>query len=344
MSLRIVIVGSVQSIWAAPAFARALEQLGVEVFFFDWGSMFSRGMIGRFESRFMCGPAVRRAHKTLLKYIDSINPDLLLIHNGRLFGPETIAKLKQRWWVAGYMHDDPFGAFSRKAYFRLFKRAIPFYNSHHVIRPENIYEYQQLGVKHVKILMTHYSPWMHYPMRGNDSHYEFEVVFIGHAERDRRIDYVTDIVNAGIPLRIFGDPKYWRRYLPPEVQRRLPPITPRLGKSYARTISFSKICLAFHSQANRDRYSHRVFEIPACRGFLLAERTDIMRSLYEEGKEAEFFDSSDELVDKIRFYLKHDSAREQIAQKGYERCTKSGYDVVSRMRQWLMDIQEFRKQ
>ena len=167
-------------------------------------------------------------------------------------------------------------------------------------------------------------------------------MFIGHAEADHRIRYVTDMAEAGVRLRIYSPPKEWHRLLPERIRMSVPPISPVWGEEYARTIAEAPICLAFHSEWNRDRCSYRVFEIPACGGFLLAFRTDVMQSLYEEGKEAEFFGSSGELIDKIRYYLRNEGARQEIARRGRERCLRSGYDVVSRMRQWAKDTGEFR--
>ena len=49
---------------------------------------------------------------------------------------------------------------------------------------------------------------------------------------------------------------------------------------------------------------------------LIAERTEEHQDLFEEGKEAEFFATLEELSDKISFYLKNDQARCRIAEKG----------------------------
>lgn len=345
MMCRVLVVGypSPHISMACSAFVKALQLLGVEAYFYSIVE-FPKGLMGKIQSYFVIGPSIHRINAEILRAAARVRPDVILTYNVNYLLPTTIERLTRQHWVSSYYHDDPFGRFSYKPFCKAFRRTIPHYSSHHVVREENIIEYQQMGAKHVKLLMTYYIPWIHYPRCENSSNARgsMDVVFIGHGERDHRICYVSDIVNANIPMRVYGSPTNWHRYLPLDILRRLPPIVPVVDDDYALTISRAKVCLAFFSESNRDKYAYRVFEIPACKGFLLAERTDVMQSLYEEGREAEFFSSSDELIDKICFYLRHDDTRKKIAQKGYERCISSGYDVVSRMRQWVKDIKEFR--
>ncbi|HZC22640.1 MAG TPA: glycosyltransferase, partial [Candidatus Binatia bacterium] len=61
------------------------------------------------------------------------------------------------------------------------------------------------------------------------------------------------------------------------------------------------------------------------------DRTDEHQQFFEEGKEAEFFSSDEELLDKARFYCSHESARKTIAERGYRRCQESGYAYVCRL-------------
>jgi spore maturation protein CgeB len=83
----------------------------------------------------------------------------------------------------------------------------------------------------------------------------------------------------------------------------------------------------------------RTFEVPACKGFFLAERTPTHQELFEEGKEAEFFGSVEECAEKIRFYLKKETVRNRVAERGYQRCLNSGYSLHRSMSSAINQIQ-----
>ncbi|HEX4644788.1 MAG TPA: glycosyltransferase, partial [Verrucomicrobiae bacterium] len=111
------------------------------------------------------------------------------------------------------------------------------------------------------------------------------------------------------------------------------------GRDYAGVVSRSRISLGFVSSSNGDEYTMRTFEIPACGGFLLAERTPTHQELFTEGKEAEFFSSTEECAEKIRFYLERESVRMKIAERGYQRCLESDYSLRRRMDEAIEGIQ-----
>lgn len=111
------------------------------------------------------------------------------------------------------------------------------------------------------------------------------------------------------------------------------------GQRYAEAIAASAISLGFLRTICADQHTTRTFEIPAMGGFMLADRSEEHVSFFEEGKEAEYFASEDEYLDKTGFYLKNERARRLVAASGYRRCLASGYSYDDRLRAVTMQVQ-----
>jgi spore maturation protein CgeB len=110
------------------------------------------------------------------------------------------------------------------------------------------------------------------------------------------------------------------------------------GNDYAKAICATKINLCFLRRVNRDRQTSRSIEIPACAGFMLAERTEEHLALFSEGVEAEYFGSDAELLDKAKHYLADEQKRREIAENGRQRCVSGKYDHHSFLLRALHDI------
>ena len=67
----------------------------------------------------------------------------------------------------------------------------------------------------------------------------------------------------------------------------------------------------------------------------LHERTESHLDIFKEGRDAAFFESRDELIDKVRYYLLHDYQRERIRQAGYYRTMSAGHTYRNRLEQIL---------
>jgi hypothetical protein len=101
---------------------------------------------------------------------------------------------------------------------------------------------------------------------------------------------------------------------------------------YARALTGSAIGLGLLRRVCPDQHTTRTFEIPACGSLLLADRTAEHQEFFCEGKEAEFFASIDELLDKLEFYRNNEAARQRMAAAGYSRCIEGKYAYVHRLR------------
>jgi len=66
----------------------------------------------------------------------------------------------------------------------------------------------------------------------------------------------------------------------------------------------------------------RHFEINACGGFQLSYYVEGLERMYSIGEEIALFVSPEDLIEKTRYYLKHEEEREAIAKRGYERTLR----------------------
>lgn len=335
--MKILIGGYFSAFWHEDAWVRALEEQGHEVECFKFNMYFQRNIFGRIQNRLLIGPAICKLNQEFLVRIRAVNPEIILCYRALPIWPQTLSKIQccageNRPIIVCYNNDNAFGQVGNKVYWRFFKAAIPYYDLHLVYREADAARFGDS--LHSYLLRSHYLPWLHRPIDPRlTKQTRSDICFLGHFEPDRRVNELDTLMKQ-VPAsyRIHGSgwakhsrARAWSSLDTAELQ----------GEDYIEALNSTKIALVFFSTWNSDTYTRRVFEIPACGTFMLSQRTNTMQSLYEEDKEAVYFGSPAELVDKARYYLANDAARRRIAEAGRLRCIKSGYDIYSRMTEWL---------
>ena len=108
------------------------------------------------------------------------------------------------------------------------------------------------------------------------------------------------------------------------------------GDQYVRVLRAARINLAIMgiTPEVHDQTTTRTYEIPACGGFMLHERTPELLEIYEEGHQVACFSSVEELASKINYYLAHPQERDAIARAGHARCVPA-YSYDSRVKEIL---------
>lgn len=306
----------------------ALERLGHEVIPFNsYEYRFRNSLLEKISFRLAAGPMVDRLNKDLLQIAASQRPDVLWADKLLSLRPQTLNRMRvMRIATVSYMIDNPFGTRQDPGW-RLYMKDIPHYDLHVVQRDKNILDYRQRGARDVIKIQTAYEPTIHFPPppEWSDSDRNREISFIGTPYDDRSATLQKLSELNGFDVVISGNANVWKRELGPEPFARLYREGELFQQQYREAIWRSKINLSFITHANQDEFVHKSFEIAACGGFLLAERSKGHLERFQEDEEAVFFSSFDELVQKIRRYLPDEDARTRIAAAGQARALHDGY-------------------
>ncbi|HET7547786.1 MAG TPA: glycosyltransferase [Usitatibacter sp.] len=155
----------------------------------------------------------------------------------------------------------------------------------------------------------------------------WDVGFIGtwRPEREEALERFSDF-----RLAVWGG-KYWsRRTNPGGSVRGNWRGHELIGEEVVRACAETRVMLNILDPITWPGPNMRSFELPACRAFVLSQRTPEILEFFREGEEIECFDSLDEARDKARHYLSNDAARERIAARGYERVVNGGETYADR--------------
>ncbi len=297
-------------------------------------------LLRKFEFRFASGPEVSRFNKDILDSARQHQPDVLWADKALWIRPETLAALRALGIATvSYMIDNFFGP-RRDPGWRLYAKTVPAYDLHCTQRDVNVEDYRAAGARDVLKIQTAFEPTIHFAASEpySDTQRDRGVSFLG-TPYDRRGDILTNLSQGGLPVVISGNQRQWQRALAPQGFRDLYREGELFGRHYREAIWRSRINLSFLTHSNQDEFAHKSFEITACGGFLLAERSAGHLARFAEDEEAVFFGDEAELAAKIRQYLPDESARNRIAAAGLRRAWASGYSNDAQVRRIVQRLE-----
>ncbi|MES9955629.1 MAG: glycosyltransferase [Sedimenticola sp.] len=274
-------------------------------------------------------------NKTILNSIDEYA--VLLIEKGNTIYPSTLKRVRNSFPkvnIVSYSEDDMYAKHNRSIFYSL---GLKYYHNVFTTKSYNVEELKNIGASKVIFVDKSYDEASHYPVEEeiiNKYKLGSDVGFIGTFEINRA-ESILFLAQHGVKVRIWGTG--WKSWIGKHKNIIIEDAC-LYGNKYRIGLCSTKINLCFLRKANRDLQTDRTMEIPACASFMLAERTLEHLRLFEEGKEAEYFDSNQELLDKIRYYLDHDNERKNIALKGRNRCINSGYSHRNRLNYMMRTI------
>jgi spore maturation protein CgeB len=335
---RLLLAGYWQVDYYERALADGFEACGVEVVPFMVGRFLRKDLWSRLERKMLRGPVISRLNRELIRTVAECRPEIVFLFLPIYIYASTVAHIREDCGavVVSHNHDNPYEDGRRWLLWRNYHACIRHCDLNYTSRPASVEHAAREGVPNPRLLKQFYIAGVHRPIFEVEPEFRNDVVFAGHYEPDGRDAILEYLIESGIDLRIFGPA--WNLSSRPNVRAQSPYIVE--GDRYVQALAGAKIALVFLSARNKDFYTTRCFEIPACGTMMLAPRNDMLKAMFEEGREAVYYSSKEELLSKIRYYLANEGERQRIARAGHERCMRDGHSNIDRACHVLRDANE----
>ena len=294
-----------------------------------------RSLLKSIQGRTGIGNIISITSKILLQEAQRFKPDVIWIDGGFLVSRKVLKLLAELNIIL--IHYTPDSLLSPGMSNLCFQQAISSYDYLVTTKKQDVDLYKKHQPKKLIMSQQGFDPDIHshsHLTQNEIIRFSCDVVFIGHCMADR-LSYMEYLVKElDIDIKIFGTG--WNHgNVSPKLQQLFH--GPAVDMNYSRAISGSKIALGFLNHDSKDQITTRSFEIPAAGGFFLAERTDQHIELLAESKEAAYFSSKEELVNKIKYYLEHDAERLAIQTMGTKKIRDGDYTWRSLMNSILKE-------
>lgn len=278
---------------------------------------------------------VNELRRECVRMLTAFKPDCLFVFKGSSVHPEILKQYRRRGVpTVNYYPDVSF-----LSHGKYIPRSLPLYDHIFNSKSYGLGDMRStLGVREITFLPPGFDPDLHLSLdltSDEIDQYGCDVAFIGTwSPKKEMLLAALQTIHPQPKLKIWGS--QWEKcqstYLKPAIMG-----TEVTGFEYTKAICGASICLGLLSEQGQgassgDLITARTFQIPACGTFMLHERNDEVLQFFEEGRDAEFFSSPQELTEKIERYLKDKELRQTIAKSGHIRSLRDGYSADDRMK------------
>lgn len=316
----------------------ALARQGCAVRFFDLEAEYERGrrlaalpLVSRIEQQGL----LKRANQRLIEEIKTNRPNVVFAFKGMELLPDmlaTIRRLPDRPLLINWNPDNPFDS-SVSNSSRDLIAGIRAYDVYFIWDRDLFIPLREAGAQQVKYLPFAYDPDSHFPAELTPverTELGTEVCFVGGYTPQRAKELAR---LAQHRIGIWGP--NWQ-HLPSGH-----PLSSSLrggwtyGEAMSRVFSAAGVVMNFIRPQNGQAHNMRTFEAPATGALMISTRTRDQQGWLPGSEAAAYFDTPEEMVEQVDYYLAHDADRQRTAQAGYRRITEGQHTYDDRMRQIL---------
>jgi spore maturation protein CgeB len=291
-----------------------------------------RGIAGKVLDRLLRMQAVGRINSEFLKLFEEFGPNVTLVSKGVHVLPSTLRHMRAKGCLLANWNPDDFLNPLNSS--RQLRSAIQEYDYLFSSRPHLFEEYKQVGARKCIEMDWYYDPIYHRKVdlepiwEGLDCRSDISFVGSYSRYREERISALK-----GLEVKVWGahwnktSRQFRRNFL--VMDKVLPSI------ELPRVIRHSSINLNILTRENRDTTNLKLFEIAACGGLILGERTSESQSILKEGVDAYYFGNDAELRTVAEGLLNDERARLSVAKHGYQTIIQNGNTLKDRADQLL---------
>jgi spore maturation protein CgeB len=336
-SFRILCIGETWFGSDARAAFAALRRLGQSVEVIDENNYVPQGRstLVRGIRKILRGVLVRELASETIVRIERFKPDCFFVFKGYWLHPDVLQYCREHKVITVNYYPDV----SFLSHGKLIPKSLPLYDHIFTAKSYGVRDLRStLNVTNATFLEPGFDPELHRPIRltsGEQDTYGCDVGFIGtwSVKKEKLLASLRRALPE-ISIKIWGF--QWEKHIDPDLQSSIVGhgIT---GDDYTKAVCGARICLGLLSEqgegsSSGDLITARTFQIPACGTFMLHERNAEVIQYFEEGQEAEFFSSAEELAQKVSHYLAANQERQAIAQNGLRRSQRDDYSIDNRMK------------
>lgn len=315
--MRVLVYGATAETAMGRMCARALEEIGHEVGYFERNSI-HLPLVGKYS--------LNSTHNGLEQTVVEEEVNALLVIKGYDLSHE---RLKRIWesteaTLLNWNPDNPYQVRSKQQHATDYLDTLSVYDVVFTWGEFLITTLEEDGGTDVRYLPFAHDPSYHYPADPR-AEYNCEVAFLGHYS-SKREQYLSSLTEFDFQVR--GNMWRWKCF---DLSLRRAYQSPALGHpEYARAMASADIIVNVVADHNIPAQNMRTFEAPASGTLMVTTRTEGQQRYFPDEEACVMYDDPEELREVVAYYLDDDEEREAIAARGQEYVQEHTY--ADRMR------------
>lgn len=303
---------------------KGLSSLSYDLYKFDDRKFLFPGRL-RDKFKLIAQWDLKRLNKRLMKLIEKSRPDLLVVTGGHRIFPETIEFAKKRNIKTVLWTIDP------PIYFEVLKDYAKYYDK--VFCGGSEAQILLQGIRDDAMFLPFgFDSFTHQQqnLRKDETQYVSDIVFIGshYKNRETLFESIADLNFSiwGPGWSKLDDDSRLRKCVKSYIG--VPP------KVWLKALSGAKMTVVAHYDDGKilcNQVSPKVYEAMACKVLVFCDKQKDAQELFADKENIVFYETQEELREKVGYYLANENARNKIVDNAYELVQKK-HSYKERMR------------